>query len=126
MRLFAGRAANDRRDLGREQLGHTGNVCKRQAADVDLRKKSLMAEQLALIQDLVDDLLRATDENRAVRGGTFVIIGPRHLLRAILRRRVVKEIAGIVRIKFVARGLRIFRNMQMACDAELERGCVVS
>src|SRR5580704_31207 len=69
--LFADRAANDRRDLGREQLDHAGNVCKRQAADVDLRKETLMAEQLALIQDLVDDLLRDTDENRAMGGGAF-------------------------------------------------------
>src|SRR6202451_804484 len=119
--LFADRAANDRRDLGREQLDHAGNVCKRQAADVDLRKETLMAEQLALIEDLVDDLLRATDENRAMRGGTFVIIGPRDLLRAILRRRVVKEIAGIVRIKCVQGVLRIVSDVHVGGDADLER-----
>src|SRR5580700_4687403 len=97
--LSADRAANDRRDLGREQLDHAGNVRKRQAADVDLRQETLVAEQLALIQDLIDDLLRAADENRALWGGAFVIIGPRDLLRTILRGRVVKKIAGIVPIK---------------------------
>src|SRR5580704_18551480 len=93
------RIANDRRDLGREQLDHPGHVRERQAADVDLRQETLVAEQLALIKDLVDDLLRAADENRAMRGGAFLIIGPRNLLGAILRWRVGEKVAGIVRIK---------------------------
>src|SRR5580700_5392270 len=97
--LPADRTANHRRDLGGEQLDRARDVRERQAADVDLRQETLVAEQLALIEDLVDDLLRAADENRAMRGGAFVIIGPRHLLRAILRGGVGEKIAGIVRIK---------------------------
>src|SRR5580692_11643083 len=102
----ANRATNDRRDLGREQLDHPGHVRKRQAADVDLCQETLVAEQLALIQDLVDDLLRAADKNRAMRSGAFLIIVPGDLLRAVLRGGVGKKIAGIVRIKAVQGVLR--------------------
>ena len=34
-----------------------------QAADIDLRKKTLVTEQFALIQDPVDELLRTADED---------------------------------------------------------------
>src|SRR3984957_17552846 len=98
---FKSSSANHRCDLGREQLDHAGDFGKRQAADVDLRQETLVAEQLALIQDLVDNLLRAADENRAMGCGAFVIIGPRDLLGAILRGGVGEKVAGIVRIKRV-------------------------
>src|SRR5580692_1130844 len=115
------RAAHDRRDLGGEQLDHPGDFCKRQAADVDLRQEALVAEQLALIEDLVDDLLRAADENRAMRGGAFLIIGARDLLGAILRRRVGEEVAGIVRIKAVQGVLRVLFDVHVGGDADFER-----
>jgi hypothetical protein len=60
-----------------------------------------VAEQLALIQDLVDNLLRAADENRTMRGCAFLIVGPGDLLCAILRGCVGEKVAGIVRIKRV-------------------------
>ena len=56
-----------------------------QAADIDLRKKSLVTQQFAFIQDLIDDLSRTADENRAVLTRARLIVGPRDLLRAILR-----------------------------------------
>ena len=56
-----------------------------QAADIDLRKKSLVTQQFAFIQDLIDDLSRTADENRAVPTRARLIVGPRDLLRAILR-----------------------------------------
>src|ERR1700733_12137197 len=116
----ANRAANHRRDLGREQLDHAGDVRKRQAADVDLRQETLVAEQLALIQDLVDDLLRAADENRAMGCGAFVIIRPRDLLGAILRGGVGEKVAGIVRIKRVQGVLRVFSDVHVGSDADPE------
>src|ERR1700733_1200641 len=117
---FKSSSANHRRDLSREQLDHAGHVRKRQAADVDLRQETLVAEQLALIQDLVDDLLRAAAENRAMRGGAFVIIGSRDLLRAILRGGVGEKVAGIVRIKSAQSILRVFFDVHVGSDADPE------
>src|SRR6202044_440435 len=111
--MTASRIANDRRNLGGKHFDHAGDVRKRQAADVDLRQEALMAEQLALVEDLVDDLLRAADEDRAMRGGAFLIIGARDLLGAILRRRVGEKVAGIVWIKAVQGVLRIVPDVHV-------------
>ena len=43
------------------------------AADVHLREIALVAEELVLPGNLVDDLLRAADEERAVGGRAFVV-----------------------------------------------------
>ena len=78
-------ATNGWGNLGCEKLDHLRDLGEGQAADIDLRKKALVTQQFALIQDLIDDLLRTADENRAVPACALLIVGPRYLLRAILR-----------------------------------------
>ena len=91
MTAARGVAANGRSNLGREQLDHAGDFRKRQAADVDLRLEALVAEQLPLIENLIDDLLRTADEQAAVRRGERLKIGPRDFAGAKLRWNVSRK-----------------------------------
>ena len=55
---------NRRRDLGTQQLDGSHDMLMRHGADGELSEEALMAEELVLEQDLVDDLLRTADQQR--------------------------------------------------------------
>src|SRR5262245_11638185 len=92
-------ALHRRRHLRREKLDRFGNLHIGQAADVDLRHEALMPEQLVAMEDLVHDLLRAPDEQRAVAARELLVGVAGNLARAILVGRVVAEIAGVIGIE---------------------------
>src|SRR5579872_6551732 len=50
--------AHGRCNFCRKKLDDARHVAERHAANIDLREKALMTEQLAFIHDLVNDLLR--------------------------------------------------------------------
>ena len=58
-------AAHGRRDLGAEQLDRAHDLRVRQRPDAELDEEAVVAEELVLEEDLLDDLLRAADEVRA-------------------------------------------------------------
>ena len=65
-------------------------------------------------------MLRAADEQRSMRAGALLIVRPRDLLGAKMRRGVVAKIAGVVRIERTHRVLRILLDVQVAGDGDLE------
>src|SRR5690606_5086142 len=69
---------HDRRDLGAEQLDRAKHLVMRDGADAELREEAPMTEDLVLEQDLVDDLLRAADEQRAAGAAQRVELLARH------------------------------------------------
>src|SRR5262249_1237181 len=73
------------------------------------------------MQGLIDDLLRAADEDRAMRACASLIISPRDRLRSPIRGCVSEKIASIVRIKRVQGILRIFPYVHVGGYADLER-----
>jgi hypothetical protein len=52
-------------NLGAEQLDGAHHLVVRNRADADLRHKALVAEKLVLEEDLLRNLLRASDQERA-------------------------------------------------------------
>ena len=67
VRGVAAPRAHDRRDLGAEQLDRAHDARVRQRADAELHEEAVVAEELVLEEDLLDDLLRAADEVRAAQ-----------------------------------------------------------
>src|SRR6185503_12987719 len=89
---------NRRQHLRRQQLDRIRHLGKGQAAYVDLAEEAVVAEQLVLVHQLVDDLLRAADEGRAVGRDALVVQLARHVGGQIGARRVRAEVGAVVRI----------------------------
>jgi hypothetical protein len=62
-------------NLGPQQFDGLGYFLKRLAPDVNLPDEALMSKQLVLIQQFVDDLLAAADEERLFFSGFLLIFG---------------------------------------------------
>ena len=61
-------AENDGEDVGGEEFDGAGGVGEGEAAEADLGEESVVAEEFVFPQNLVDDLLGATGEQRTARG----------------------------------------------------------
>src|SRR3990172_7157126 len=65
LRPHGGFAADDRSDLGPEQFDSAQHFVVRHRADGQLQEEPLIAEELVLVEDLVDHLLWAADQQGA-------------------------------------------------------------
>src|SRR5690242_705921 len=70
------RLAHGGGDLGAEQLDRVHDLRVRHRADADLREQALVTEDLVLEEDLLDDLLRAADRERAARPPHLIELAP--------------------------------------------------
>src|SRR3954454_18800743 len=65
-------AADDRRDLGAVELDRAHDARVRHRAHAELHEEAVVPEGLVLEENLLDHLLRAADEVRAVEAGAGV------------------------------------------------------
>ena len=72
-----------------------------------------MSKQLALVHELVDNLLRAADENRPLGARALCIELTRDFPGEVSARRVFTEISAVMRVKFIKGCLRILRHVDM-------------
>src|SRR5450755_422458 len=72
------RRANLRRHFCSQQLDRLHRIRVRQIPDADLRAEALVAEDLPLEQDLVDDLLRTSDGKRTTRSAQRFEVAAAH------------------------------------------------
>jgi hypothetical protein len=118
--------AHRREHLRRQQFNRLCHLGVWQAADVDLAEKPIVSEELALVYELVDDLLGAADEDRARGAGALLVNVTRNLAHEVGARRVFAEIGAVVRIELLEGSLRVLRYMDMCRYGNLQRACVVS
>ena len=85
-----------------------------------------MSEELALVHELVDDLLGATDEDRTRGAGALFVDVTGDFAREISARRMFAEIGAVMRVELIEGSLRVIRHMDMRRYGDLQRACVVS
>src|SRR5215469_6830410 len=81
---------------------------------------------LALIHDLVDNLLGAADENRAAGAGALFVDLPRDFAREVCARRVFAEIGAVMGVELIKSSLRGRRHVDVRRYGDLQRAWVMS
>jgi hypothetical protein len=86
----------------------------------------MVAEQFVHVEYLVDDLLRAPDEQRTPWTGEAFVVLARDLPAIVAVRQIMSDISRIMRIEFVERSLAVPLNMEVAGYSDLAVCQIVS
>ncbi len=118
---FGHLAAHHRGDLGSQQFDGMGHFVKGYPPDVDLPDEALVSKQFVLVEQFVDDLLRASDKERVLYPGFPLILraAERHVPDLVPSQR--GEVVGSIRVKRLQRLLRSLRYMDIAGHRDFER-----
>src|SRR5260221_11313968 len=111
---FGHLTAHHRGDLGPQQFDGLGHFIKGQAPDVDLPDEALVSKQFGLVEQFVDNLLRASDKERVLFPGFPLILRAteRHVPDPFPSQRL--EIGGSIRIERLQCLLGGLRYMDIA------------
>src|SRR5690606_18334291 len=112
-------------DLGAEQFDRLEDVLLRHPAEADLDQGAVQAVQLVVGQQLLDDLLRAADDETGAGGGLGVEGGPRHREPAATLVDVGHHALREVGVHRVAGALAGTPDVAVKVDAGAQRGGVV-
>ena len=69
-----GRFIDRWKDFARQQFYAPSDLLERQPADIDLCHKAIVAKEFEFVEDFVDDLLRTSDKQRALRSCKPLVI----------------------------------------------------
>ena len=117
------RAAYQGRDLGPEELDRAQRLLVRERADADLRQEAVVAEELVLEEDLLGNLLGASDGERAARRAELVELGPTDRRPAALAADGVHH-RGVGGEELVGGSLGRLGDVRVRVDAERRRRVV--
>jgi hypothetical protein len=112
-------------NLGAEQLDGAHHLVVRNRANADLRHKALVAEKLVLEEDLLRDLLRASDQECAVRRAPRLELLAAHRCPATLAADPVHH-SGVGRVELVACSLRCLGHIGVRVYADRQPRRVVA